>query len=81
MNPTADIISFTSHNGCQFAAARNLKGVITVTIPRGWPEGLSSGFCSDLAEFIGWHSFEIYPNLTQGFAGYDTLRFEFKESD
>lgn len=75
-------ISYRSSNGTLFECVRaDLKEPVVVKDFNPLHEtDLNSinDFVKDVAEFIGYHAINIYPELTGGFSGYDTLTFKYE---
>lgn len=63
-------------NGTKFRCERaDLREPITVSNrPSSW-----KSVCEDVAEFIGFHAVNIWPDLN-GFSGYDTLDFDWRRN-
>ncbi len=70
-----------SNHGTHFSCDdKFLKGEITVTIPGHWREIKPIEYAADVAEFIGWWTANIYPDIppNMGFSGFDCLKWKVK---
>lgn len=63
-----------SSNGTNFFWKRN--NVVTVVKPK---DISLEQYSSDVAEMIAYHAINVWPNLKEGFSGYDTLHFQIEE--
>ncbi len=80
--PNDKPISHLSHNGTEFHCARaDLKEPIIVKVNGTYPPSFENfdNLVRDVAEFIGFHASNIRSDLTNGFSGYDTLRFKYEK--
>lgn len=72
-----DPLSYAARNGCVFSATRmDLFDGVTVHREEEIP---IERLVADVAEFAAWHALRVLPTL-DGFAGYDALRFHFRNA-